>query len=48
MSNLPPILPTGTQVVSHIDITNSAGNVTFAAGAVGVIIKALGRRYTRQ
>jgi len=40
MSSLPPILPTGTQVVSHIDITNSAGDVTFAAGAVGVIVKA--------
>jgi len=40
MSNLPPVLPTGTQVVSHIDITNSAGDVTFAAGVVGVIVKA--------
>jgi hypothetical protein len=40
MSNLPSILPTGTQVVSHIDITNQAGDVTFAAGAVGVIVKA--------
>ena len=40
MSNLPPILSTGTQVVSHIDITNSAGDVSFAAGAVGVIVKA--------
>jgi uncharacterized protein len=40
MSNLPPILPAGTQIVSHIDITNSAGDVTFAAGAVGVIVKA--------
>lgn len=39
MSNLPFILPAGTQVVSHIDITNSAGDVTFAAGAVGIIVK---------
>ena len=39
MSNLPFFLPTGTQVVSHIDITNSAGEVTFAAGAVGIIVK---------
>lgn len=39
MSNPPFIPPAGTQVVSHIDITNSAGEVTFAAGAVGVIVK---------
>ena len=39
MSNLPFILPAGTQVVSHVDITNSAGDVTFAAGAVGIIVK---------
>jgi hypothetical protein len=39
MTNLPFILPVGTQVVSHIDITNSAGDVTFAAGAVGIIVK---------
>ena len=39
MTDLPFILPVGTQVVSHIDITNSAGDVTFAAGAVGIIIK---------
>lgn len=39
MSNLPSILPVGTQVVSHLDITNTTGDVTFAAGAVGVIVK---------
>jgi hypothetical protein len=39
MTNLPLILPVGTQVVSHIDITNSVGDVTFAAGAVGILIK---------
>ena len=39
MNNLPQILPAGTQVVSHIDITNGAGDVIFVAGAIGVIIK---------
>lgn len=39
MTNLPFIMPVGTQVVSHVDITNSAGEVTFAAGAVGIIVK---------
>ncbi len=34
-----PILPVGTQIVSHVDVINRAGNVLFAAGAVGVIIK---------
>jgi uncharacterized protein len=39
MTNPSFILPAGTQVVSHIDIANSAGDVTFAAGAVGIIVK---------
>jgi len=33
------ILPIGTQIVTHIDIENSAGNVIFVAGAVGIIVK---------
>ena len=40
MTSLPLILPVGTQVVSHIDVTNTAGDVIFASGAVGVIVKA--------
>ncbi|MCP5303449.1 MAG: nucleotidyltransferase domain-containing protein [Pseudomonadales bacterium] len=40
MTNLPPILPDGTQVVTHVDILASSGNVLFAEGAVGVIVKA--------
>lgn len=39
MTPLPFILPVGTQVVSHLDILNSAGEVNFAAGAVGIIVK---------
>ena len=33
------ILPVGTQVVTHIDVTNQTGDVLFAAGAVGIIVK---------
>ncbi|MCA9883583.1 MAG: hypothetical protein KC708_11455 [Anaerolineae bacterium] len=40
MTSLPPILPDGTQVVTHVDILASSGNVLFAKGAVGVIVKA--------
>jgi uncharacterized protein len=40
MTSLPPILAVGTQVVSHVDVLNRAGDVLFAAGAVGVIVKA--------
>jgi predicted nucleotidyltransferase len=40
LTNLPIILPIGTQVVTHIDITNAAGDVLFAAGAVGIIVRA--------
>lgn len=40
MNSLPLILPSGTQVVSHKDISSSTGEVLFAAGAVGVIVKA--------
>jgi hypothetical protein len=39
MTPLPFILPVGTQVVSHLDILNSAGEVNFAAGTVGIIVK---------
>jgi uncharacterized protein len=42
MTNLPVILPTGTQVVVHIDIRDSAGDVLFASGAVGIIVKSPG------
>lgn len=38
-NSLPLILPVGTQVVTQIDIPNSAGEILFAAGAVGVIVK---------
>lgn len=39
MSDLPPILPVGTQVVAHVDIFNTQGELLFVAGAVGVIVK---------
>ena len=39
MNTLPLILSVGTQVVTHIDVTNTAGDVIFASGAVGVIVK---------
>jgi uncharacterized protein len=38
MNTLPMILPVGTQVVTHVDIT-SGGEVLFTAGAVGVVVK---------
>ncbi len=31
MTNLPVILPTGTQVVVHIDIQDASGDVLFAS-----------------
>lgn len=37
--SLPLILPIGTQIVSHVDVRNGAGDVLFVAGAVGVIVK---------
>lgn len=37
--SLPPILPIGTQVVTHEDIRNQKGDVVFTSGAVGVIVK---------
>ena len=39
MENLPPILPTGTQVIAHVDILNTDGQRLFVAGAIGVIVK---------
>lgn len=38
-STLPEIIPVGTQIVVHVDVTKGAGEVLFAAGAVGVIVK---------
>lgn len=39
MRSLPPILPAGTQVVTHTAITAHNGDVAFAAGVVGVIVR---------
>ncbi|MBI1256955.1 MAG: nucleotidyltransferase domain-containing protein [Chloroflexi bacterium] len=33
------LVPIGTQVVTHLDVKNRAGDVLFVAGAVGVIVK---------
>ncbi|MEQ8671928.1 MAG: nucleotidyltransferase domain-containing protein [Aggregatilineales bacterium] len=38
--SLPPILPVGTQVVTHEDVLNQNGETVFTSGAVGVIVKA--------
>lgn len=40
MHHMPTILPVGTQIVSHVPVRNPTGDVLFAAGAVGVIVKA--------
>jgi uncharacterized protein len=39
MDNTPLILPVGTQVVTRAPIHNTAGDVAYLAGAVGVIVK---------
>jgi predicted nucleotidyltransferase len=33
------IIPIGTQIVTHVDIKNSSGDVIFVRGVVGVVIK---------
>src|SRR6059058_727082 len=33
------LVPVGTQVVTHLDVKNRAGDVLFVAGAIGVIVK---------
>ena len=39
--NNPPnfIVPIGTQVVCNVDVKNSAGEVLFAKGVVGIVVK---------
>ncbi|MBZ0276156.1 MAG: nucleotidyltransferase domain-containing protein [Anaerolineae bacterium] len=39
MTHHPLIPPAGTQIITHSDITNNAGDVLFVAGAVGIIVK---------
>ena len=39
-SNLPPILPVGTQVVSLVEVKGASGKPVHPAGAVGVIVQA--------
>jgi uncharacterized protein len=34
------IVPVGTQVVTHVDVKNNAGDVLFVRGVVGVVVKA--------
>ena len=33
-------MPVGTQVVTHVDVKNNAGDVLFVRGVVGVVVKA--------